>query len=74
MMGDNRFNSLDMRHSYDDELRPLTELDPMSVLYVSNISPQSVGAQSSLGSPVLRVWPLSRAGVPGVTGKKKAGG
>jgi signal peptidase I len=72
MMGDNRFNSLDMRHSYEDELRPLSGIDPMPVLYFSNMSPQSVGAESILGSPVLRVWPLSRAGVPGVTGKKRA--
>ncbi|MDR1786321.1 MAG: S26 family signal peptidase [Spirochaetaceae bacterium] len=65
MMGDNRFNSLDMRHSYEDTLRPLTALDPMPLLYYSNIDPQGVNARSILGSPVVRVWPLSRFGVLG---------
>jgi signal peptidase I len=72
MMGDNRFNSLDMRHSYEDTLQPLTRLDPMPMLYYSNMDPQSVKSQSILGSPVLRVWPWARKGIPGVTGKKKS--
>jgi signal peptidase I len=65
MMGDNRFNSLDMRHSYDDILAPLTAADPLSVRYYSNIAPQSVPARNILGSPVLRIWPVKRFGVPG---------
>jgi signal peptidase I len=73
MMGDNRFNSLDMRHSYEDTLLPLTAFDSMPILYRSNMSPQSVKAQNILGTPVLRVWPLPRFGIPGATGKKRAG-
>lgn len=73
MMGDNRFNSLDMRHSYDSTMTPLTALDPMPILYLSNMSPQTVKAQNILGSPVLRVWPLPRFGIPGETGKKRTG-
>jgi signal peptidase I len=72
MMGDNRFNSLDMRHSYDDVLSPLTNLDPMPVYYYSNMEPRSVHAQKILGSPVLRIWPPARFGLPGVTGKRYA--
>jgi signal peptidase I len=70
MMGDNRFNSLDMRHSYIDTLVPLCPGDPFSVRYISNMAPQSVPAKNVLGSPILRVWPLARLGVPGITGKK----
>jgi signal peptidase I len=70
LMGDNRFNSLDMRHSYTDTLAPLCPGDPFSVRYISNMDPQSVPAKNVLGSPILRVWPVSRLGVPGVTGKK----
>jgi signal peptidase I len=70
MMGDNRFNSLDMRHSYTDTLAPLCPGDALSVRYISNMAPQSVSAKNMLGSPVLRVWPPSRLGVPGITGKK----
>jgi signal peptidase I len=70
MMGDNRFNSLDMRHSYDETLAPVSALDPMPVLYYTNMSPQSVPAKNILGTPVLRIWPVTRFGVPGVTGKE----
>ncbi|GMO14634.1 MAG: signal peptidase I [Treponemataceae bacterium] len=72
MMGDNRFNSLDMRHSYDSWLEPLSEasIDPISVLYYSKMEPQAVPSRNILGSPVLRIWPWKRRGVPGLTGKK----
>ena len=42
MMGDNRFNSLDMRHSYDQKTIPVTDFDPQSVTYKSNVDPQYV--------------------------------
>ncbi|MDR3283593.1 MAG: signal peptidase I [Treponema sp.] len=70
MMGDNRFNSLDMRHSYEDTFAPLSSLDPLPVMYYTNMAPQSVAAKSILGTPVLRVWPVKRFGVPGLTGKE----
>lgn len=69
MMGDNRFNSLDMRHSYESRLASLTAWDPYSLLYYSNISPQAVDAKDMLGTTVLRFWPVNRFGVPGITGK-----
>lgn len=70
MMGDNRFNSLDMRHSYESKMAALTTYDPYSLLYYSNIAPQAVGNKDILGTTVLRFWPLNRFGVPGITGKE----
>lgn len=70
MMGDNRFNSLDMRHSYESKMAALTAYDPYSLLYYSNIAPQAVGNKDILGTTVLRFWPLNRFGVPGITGKE----
>ena len=62
MMGDNRFNSADMRHSYNSTLTNLTTLDPYSVTYYSYISPQYVNKKYILGKPVFRLWPLTRIG------------
>lgn len=64
MMGDNRYNSLDMRHSYDRTLVPLTAYDDYSVQYTSNLSPQYVSRDLMLGKASIRFWPLSRAGLP----------
>jgi signal peptidase I len=64
MMGDNRFNSLDMRHSYDMHLEPVDDADPYSFLYRSNLEPQYVGASKILGTANFRFWPPSRIGVP----------
>ena len=71
MMGDNRFNSLDMRHSYDKKIVAITEYDPYSLLYFSRMAPQAVGAQDILGTTVLRFWPVNRFGVPGITEKEQ---
>ena len=62
MMGDNRFNSLDMRHSYDSKLIPLTAKDSYSVQYLSDIAPQYVHRNRILGSAMYRFWPLNRTG------------
>ncbi len=70
MMGDNRFNSLDMRHSYDEKLIPMTEADSTSLYYYSNIEPQAVSREKILGTPILRFYPFSRFGIPGLTGEK----
>ena len=68
MMGDNRFNSLDMRHSYDNWTAPLSRDDSMSVTYSTDLAPQSVPRSKILGSTSYRFWPVSRRGVPGRTG------
>lgn len=68
MMGDNRFNSLDMRHSYEEWLTPLTEHDAYSVTYYTNMQPQFVDRSRILGTTSFRFWPTSRMGVPGHTG------
>lgn len=62
MMGDNRFNSLDMRHSYKYSLVPLTDKDPYSVQYHSNMAPQYVDKKYILGSAKFRFLPLNRVG------------
>ncbi len=65
VMGDNRFNSLDMRHSYDYERKQITEYDPWSLYYDSNLSPQQISTDGILGTPVLRFFPFNRFGIPG---------
>ena len=70
MMGDNRFNSLDMRHSYNEELVPLTEYDAYSVTYYSNMAPQYVNRKKILGIAFFRFWPFARKGIPGHTARK----
>ncbi len=64
MMGDNRFNSLDMRHSLVARLAEVDAHDPWSFVYRSNLEPQYVPVDKILGSANFRFWPLSRAGVP----------
>lgn len=63
MMGDNRYNSLDMRHSYEQELKPLTAYDSYSFSYYSNMAPQFVGKNRILGKASLRFWPFNRLGM-----------
>ena len=65
MMGDNRYNSTDMRHSYDASLVPLYEKDPYSAMYFSNLEPQAVPRSRMLGKAVFRFWPFDRVGFPG---------
>ena len=62
MMGDNRFNSLDMRHSYKVKNISLTKFDSYSFEYPSNMEPRYVNKKFILGFPFLRIWPLSRFG------------
>lgn len=69
MMGDNRFNSLDMRHSYSEWLAPVTAYDKYSITYLTNMKPQYVNRSRILGSTCYRFWPMRRHGVPGRTGK-----
>ena len=62
MMGDNRFNSLDLRHSNDYSEKALTDADPLSVTYYSLMSPQYINKKYIIGKPVLRFWPMNRFG------------
>ncbi len=63
LMGDNRFNSLDMRHSYDYTTVPVTEYDNYSFCYNTNIEQRTVGVENILGSPICKFWPLDRVGI-----------
>ena len=60
MMGDNRFNSHDLRHANDYEQVPLTKADSMSVEYDSLMAPQYVHRKLIIGKPMFRFWPLDR--------------
>ena len=60
MMGDNRFNSLDMRHSYDLKPVKITNQDEYSLRYNSRLEPQYVGSKRMLGGTSFRFWPLNR--------------
>lgn len=62
MMGDNRFNSLDLRHSYDRRETALSGDDPQSVTYLSMMAPQYINKKYIIGKPVFRFWPLGRLG------------
>ena len=62
MMGDNRFNSLDLRHSYEQKETALTKHDPLSVTYYSMMAPQYINKKYIVGKPVFRFWPLGRLG------------
>lgn len=70
MMGDNRFNSLDMRHSYTYKMTNITDVDKYSLRYNSNMAPQYVPDSNILGTTVLRIFPFSRFGIPGLTAEK----
>ena len=62
MMGDNRFNSLDLRHSNDYSEKALAKSDPLSITYYSLMAPQYINKKYIIGKPVLRFWPLGRFG------------
>ena len=62
MMGDNRFNSLDLRHAYDKKEIALTSGDPLSITYLSMMAPQYINKKYIVGKPVFRFWPLGRFG------------
>lgn len=62
MMGDNRFNSLDMRHSYDHNVVPLSNDDELSVQYNSCMDQKYVHQKLIIGKPKFRLWPVNRMG------------
>ena len=62
MMGDNRFNSLDLRHSYNQSYKKLTADDPVSLKFYSSVEPQYIHKKYIVGKPAFRFWPLNRFG------------
>ena len=62
MMGDNRFNSTDMRHTTMFKLASVDKNDMQSVRFFSNVEPKYIPAEKILGTTVLRVFPFSRFG------------
>ena len=62
MMGDNRFNSTDMRHTTVFKLTSVDKNDVQSIRFLSNIEPKYVPAEKILGTTILRVFPFSRFG------------
>ena len=62
MMGDNRFNSLDFRHSASSFEAALTKDDPLSVTYTSQMEPHYVDKKLIIGKPGYRFWPATRRG------------
>lgn len=62
MMGDNRYNSLDMRHAYTKWMAPLDANDAYTVIYSTNMKPQAVVSSKILGKANYVVWPVGRTG------------
>ena len=62
MMGDNRFNSEDLRHGKGYKLVSMTKDDPSSIQYYSNMDPVYINKSLIQGKPVYKFWPLNRTG------------
>ncbi len=62
MMGDNRFNSTDMRHDYQFHLEALDNEDNTSILFVTNVKPRYIHKSRMLGTVNLIIYPFSRFG------------
>lgn len=62
MMGDNRFNSLDLRHSMNQNMTVLSDYDPISVEYYSMMQPQYINKKYIVGKPFFRFMPAGRVG------------
>ncbi|MGP1438635.1 MAG: signal peptidase I [Treponema sp.] len=62
MMGDNRFNSTDMRHGYSIYPTEVDKYDPFSIRYLTNISPKYIKEDRMLGTAKLIFWPSERMG------------
>lgn len=62
MMGDNRFNSIDLRHSDSLYIGNITDADPYSVQYASRMDQKYIDKKYILGKTSVRIWPLSRLG------------
>ena len=63
MMGDNRFNSTDMRHEYQYHLEALNKDDAMSMMFVTNVAPRYIHSSRMLGTVNLILFPRARFGL-----------
>lgn len=61
LMGDNRFNSLDMRHTLTKKSVPLDNYDSMPVYYDSQVFPETLPGKKILGLVNLIFYPFNRA-------------
>lgn len=62
MMGDNRFNSTDMRHGYKIYPTEVDKNDPLSIKYFTNMNPRYIHESRILGTANFIFWPRSRIG------------
>ena len=62
MMGDNRFNSTDLRHGYAIYRASVDVNDPLSIKYMTNMKPRYVKENRLLGIANFIFWPKSRIG------------
>lgn len=62
MMGDNRFNSTDMRHGYKFYKTEVDKNDSFSIRYITNIEPKYIKEERLLGQPTFIFWPHGRIG------------
>ena len=62
MMGDNRFNSTDLRHGYVTYTTSVDAGDPLSIKYMTNMKPRYVNENRLLGVASFIFWPKARIG------------
>lgn len=62
MMGDNRFNSQDLRHSFNQFEAKLSDYDDNTFTYDSFMAPQYINKKLIQGKTAYRIWPLNRLG------------
>ncbi|MBN2655624.1 MAG: signal peptidase I [Spirochaetales bacterium] len=64
VMGDNRYNSLDLRHGLNKEDRFFTGDEENSFVYKSYLNPVTIDERWIEGFVVFRLFPLGRIGIP----------
>ena len=62
LMGDNRFNSMDMRHANQSAPVPLDPYDTNALIVLSTVFPQALPEANILGSASFIFWPVPRSG------------